>query len=413
MRLRSLVGIVVLALAAACGGGDEQSVLGSLWVQTDIAGADIDGDGRADVVTVAMLQQRFGVSDGYLKIYRQLTPGAFSAQQIVIGRYPWRVAVADIDGDGAPDLLVLDVIGGSGVNDDVLYLLLQDPNNRGRFLAPRVIASGLSTYDFTVTDVNDDGVPDIVIAGGADGRNGVQWLVQNRLRRGTFQAPTTFVMPGRAANLTAADLDGDGRADLVTYSVLDFSVAANSPGLIVAAYALPGGGYGTPFTLAPQLGLNAQIVRVADVDGNGLPDILVAFTAISTSFRAKLTVLLQTVNGRFTAVDTTLANLSGLDGFVVADLNGDNRPDVATTGFFPVGSPTTVRSHTNLLVPIDAGAYGVAAVLDMPVPMDRINAVDINGDGLNDLILLGDTNRAFVMLQSAASPGTFAAPRQL
>jgi hypothetical protein len=116
----------------------------------------------------------------------------------------------------------------------------------------------------------------------------------------------------------------------------------------------------------------------------------------------------------FGAVDTSLSNIRGIDGFVVADLNGDSRPDVATTGFFPVGSPTVVRSNTNLLLPIGGGAYGVAAIYEMPAAMEAINAADIDGDGLNDLVLLGgDDNRAFVMTQSRSAPGTFLTPRAL
>jgi hypothetical protein len=49
----------------------------------------------------------------------------------------------------------------------------------------------------------------------------------------------------------------------------------------------------------------------------------------------------------------------------------------------------------------------------MPVSMSRIHAVDVDGDGLNDLILLGDSNRAYVMYQVFTARGTFGPPRLL
>jgi hypothetical protein len=87
--------------------------------------------------------------------------------------------------------------------------------------------------------------------------------------------------------------------------------------------------------------------------------------------------------------------------------------DVATTGFYPTGSPTVVRAQTGVLFPIGGGAYGIAAIYEMPISTDSITAADLDGDGLTDLILQGGDNQAFVMQQAPASPGSFFAPRAL
>ena len=79
---------ILAAALAGCGSPDEtsgDSSTSSLWIQTDLAGADLDSDGRTDIVTIATLQQSFGVNEGTLKIYRQTTPGAFVASTIRIG----------------------------------------------------------------------------------------------------------------------------------------------------------------------------------------------------------------------------------------------------------------------------------------------------------------------------------------
>lgn len=424
MRGGSLACVAFALVLAGCGAPEETTGggggSGSVWIQTDIAGADIDGDGRTDIVTTATLQPSAGVSDGTLKVYRQTAPNAFVASQIQVGRTPWRVQIADINGDGALDLLVLDVVGGATANDDVLYLLLQDANSRGRFLPPRVVAAGLAANDFVVTDANLDFAPDLVIAGVPGGGTGAAQYLQTPSNRGSFAAPTTLALAGRVQEVSAGDFGGSGRADLVAYAVLDSSPGSNAPGqLVVAAstlFAAPGSNafFFTPATvLASTVGVNAQTIEVADVDGNGLQDVVVCFTPISAAFQPKISVVLQALLTPPAVVETSIASLSGLDGFVVADLDGDGLPDIATTGVFPAGSPGTVRSRTNLLAPLVTGRYVHTAAIDMPVAMSRIGAADVDGDGLNDLLLLGDGNRAFVMVQSATARGTFGAPRQL
>src|SRR5512139_905504 len=323
MRSGWLACVAIAATLAGCGAAEETSGGGptcSAWSQTDIAGTDLDGDGRTAVVTISTLQQTFGVSDGTLKVYRQTTPGAFLASTIRVGSFPWRLKIRDVNGDGAPDLLVLDVIGGSGANDDVLYLLLQDVNNRGSFLAPRVVASALSASDFVVTDANLDVAPDIVTAGVPGGGDGATQYLQNLASRGTFQAPSLLNLDGRVQSVAAGDVGGSGRADLVAYSILDTSPTANSPGQLVVAYSTlfdaagSSAFYLTPGrVMASNVGVNAQAIAVADVDGNTLQDIVVCFSAASSAFQPRISVVLQRVLGQLDVVDTSLANLNGLD----------------------------------------------------------------------------------------------------
>ncbi|MGZ8274063.1 MAG: FG-GAP repeat domain-containing protein [Burkholderiaceae bacterium] len=421
MRFVSLACIALVLALAGCIEPEESTDGGSgsgVWVQTDIAGADLDGDGRTDVVTLASQQVGSGTPEGFLKLYRQTTSGGFVTSEIRVGRHPWRLKIADVNGDGAPDLLVLDVVGGTGINDDVLYLLLQDANSRGRFLPARTVATGLSASDFVVTDANLDLAPDVVTAGIPGGGTGAAQYLQRLASRGDFATPTTLAIEGRVAKVVAADVGGSGRADLVSYSVLDSASA--SPGQLVVNYStlLAGVGPGTFFStpgrvMASYTGLNAQSIAVADVDGNGLADIVTCFTPVSSAFAARISVVLQRPLNQVEVADTDIAGLSGLDSSVVADLNGDGSPDVATTGIFSTGSPATARSRTNILAPTITGRYVQTAAIDMPVSMWRINAVDVDGDALNDLILLGDSNRAYVMYQVFGARGTFRPPRQL
>jgi hypothetical protein len=165
---------------------------------------------------------------------------------------------------------------------------------------------------------------------------------------------------------------------------------------------------------SPQTGLISTRLDVKDLNVDGLPDIAEFLIPQSTDFQARITALVQSAGGgSFLRVDSSLADLQGLDGAAVADLSGDGRPDFAIVGFYPVGSPTTVYSKLNILLQDGAGAFQATQSLPMPIAASRVASGDVNGDGLNDLVVFGADNQVFLMFQSATAPGTFLAPQFL
>jgi len=52
-------------------------------------------------------------------------------------------------------------------------------------------------------------------------------------------------------------------------------------------------------------------------------------------------------------------------------------------------------------------------VYDMPIAVSRVAAGDVDGDGRNDLVVLGGDNQCLVLIHSHTVPGTFSAPRPL
>lgn len=389
---------------AACGGGDG-AYSGPVWVETDIAVADIDADGRADVTTLAMLMG--GGRKGYLRVYRQTGPEVFGPPvETVFGTYPWRFSVGDLNGDNRPDVVAADVDAGT------TWLLTQDPARPAQFAAAQGLFSGGYNNDAVIADLNHDGLTDVAISGP---KSSVRLRLQKATSRGSFGPEVSISLPGGVSQLAAGDVDGDGRADLLTWVYTSGSDYMPRGGLAVL-FQQPDGSFVVSGVLGPQIGVNIERLAIADADGDGRRDLLAYLTPWSTDYGAGLLVVPQIAPRLFgTPVYTPLGAIQGIDDAAFSDLNGDGLPDVVVAGFWPEsGGPLrapNVRSRANLMFNNGSGGFVLSATADMPIVVGRVASGDVNGDGRNDIVLSGD--EACVVLYQSEAAGVFRAPRTL
>src|SRR5215472_12947691 len=131
----------------------------------------------------------------------------------------YSVVVADVNGDGKPDVLVANhCIAMTNCTNGLMSVLLG--NGDGTFQAAVTYNSGGSrAVSLVVADVNGDGKPDVLVANQCFSHancavGGVGVLLGNG--NGTFQPALSYASgKGRASSVAVADLNGDGRADLV------------------------------------------------------------------------------------------------------------------------------------------------------------------------------------------------------
>ena len=170
------------------------------------------------------------------------------------GDGPYSVAVGDLDGDGAPDL----VTANAGSHDISVLL----GNGDGTFQAQQRFGAGTGPRSVAVGDLDADGAPDLVTAN--NDSNDVSVLLGNG--DGTFQAQQRFGAGTGPRSVAVGDLDGDGAPDLATanYGSDDVSV-------------LLGNGDGT-FQAQQHFGAGSDpwSVAVGDLDGDGAPDLATA-----------------------------------------------------------------------------------------------------------------------------------------
>ncbi|MGA7964800.1 MAG: FG-GAP-like repeat-containing protein, partial [Gammaproteobacteria bacterium] len=184
--------------------------------------ADLNGDGKLDlVVTTATTDpSNSNASDAY--VYLGDGTGGFGASPsatLPVAGDGWGIAVGDLNGDGKPDL----VFGSSGNSVSVFT-----GNGDGTFGAAATYASGISSrsepYFVALADVNGDGHPDIVAVNDNDGTLS---LLTNK-GDGTFNAAVNYASGVYAYSLLALDVDGDGLPDIVAANYGDGSLGKST-----------------------------------------------------------------------------------------------------------------------------------------------------------------------------------------
>lgn len=297
------------------------------------------------------------------------TPARFAeAQRLVSGFAPdLAQAVADVTGDGVPDLVYpaerMQLPSWEAV------LIVQPGLGGGAFGEPR--RSGLGPTQgpcffssVVVGDLTADGRADVVVGG-----LGCGVRVLRQAPDGAFEPVQQFNTPVDVLRL--ADLEGDGQPELL-------GAGMNGAGVQVWRLAA-----GAPLLALPRIGLSGSPVRdlrLADLDGDGRADLVLAL-GVQGSVQ-QVAILRQLPGGGFSAPALLSAGIeASANGVAVGDLNADGRPDIVAT------AGGNANARVAVFFQASDGSFGpVAALSTLDLP-STVEVVDIDNDGRMDIVL--------------------------
>jgi hypothetical protein len=334
---------------------------------------DIDGDGKPDLVVT------YYESDS-LSIYRNISTDGnvkFAPPvNIVTEGEPTSVKIADMDGDGKPDIILIDSY--NNVLQIYLNQSITGSITTSSFGAPSAVSANGTLGSLTIADINGDGKPDLIVMS-TSYQNEISMIQNNSTPGHLSLASYTLLEPiGTLTSLFATDIDGDGKPDIIV---------ANGSGTVSVFRNVSNGGTIQTSSFATRQDIVFPFeyisqITAGDLNGDGKPDLMLVGTYSGPFTQGSSTVfnLLNTSTIGNISFSSQSTNALGQGSLIsLADIDGDGKPDIVICG----GTDATVIRNVSTKTAL---SFGPNTDVNLGIAYGSVIVADIDGDGKPDLI---------------------------
>ena len=355
--------------------------------------ADVDGDGDPDILVTGTMRNDRNVELTISKFFINKGRNLFVSEKKgnVKGVTDGEAAFADVDGDGDADLLIT---GRYKENNNWQYsakLYIND--GTGYFTEMNNTPfTGVAFSDVAFADVDGDNDLDVMIAGQYP--DGTDWTYTTRLYlnngNGSFTPAAGNSFTGISnGDVAFADVDGDGDMDVMISGYYN----DGSSHYVTLLYTNDGQGHFTLVSNTPFRGVSRSAIGFSDVNGDGALDVMVTGSYYDNQQRiysAKLYV--NDGQGGFTEMPSTPFQGVEYGDLDFADIDGDGDEDVMIIGRYEDAS-TGIHYIAKLYVKNRYGNFEeVSSTPFQGIDHGDITFFDTDGDGDRDLFMTGYYN---------------------
>jgi 6-phosphogluconolactonase (cycloisomerase 2 family) len=353
-----------------------------------VAFGDIDGDGKPDMAVANSNSYTVSVYRN-ISATGSLSSNSFAAKvDLSLSSPAFSVAFADLDGDGKQDLIVANSYYWGSSNVSVFRNIATNGSLSTASFAPRIdlgLGSYLYLYHVAVGDLDGDGKPDLAVPYQSNSGSSLVAIFRNNSSSGVinFVSSASLTLPNYAYPYSVAigDLDGDNKSDLVianqNINISSISLFRN----ISVSGSLSTSSFATRLDLAT--GTNPYYLAMGDLDGDGKQDLAVANRTSNTVSLFRNTAISGSLSSSSFAAKVDLSTGTSPRSVSIADLNGDGKPDLVVAN----DAANTISVFRNTAVSGSLSSSSFASKLDFPAGTNPYSVAvgDLDADGLPEL----------------------------